>query len=530
MKKVVLTLVILLLLAVVGAASWFVTRSDRDASTADPTESTGSTGSSSPATDTPTTDSGDATEPPDPALAEFYSQELDWSACGDNECSTMTVPVDYDDPTGETIEINLVKVPAQDPEARVGSMVVNPGGPGAPGTQYAEQAEYAFGQPLRDSFDIVGFDPRGTGASSPVDCLSDDQIDEYIASDPDPDTTAEETEFADWVDTIGQGCVDNTGELINHVTTIETAEDMDVLRAALGDEKLTYFGASYGTKLGATYAELFPERVGRFVLDGAVDVSISSRQSSLEQAAGFEQALRAYVQDCVDNEPDCYLGDSVDGGLARIQGFLADVDAKPLSTGTDRDLAVGNAFYGIVAPLYNRDYWFMLTSALQDGFDGDGAALLQLSDLYTSRGPGGYTDNSVEAIYAINCLDDSWSVPPTAEAVDKELPDFQKASPTFGTVFAWGTTGCSGLQAKSTVDPITIDGAGADPIVVIGTTRDPATPMKWAEALSAQLDSGVLIKRDGDGHTGYNAGNQCVDTAVEDYMIKGDVPEDGLSC
>ena len=476
-----------------------------------------------------TTPEPSATAPPSRGLARYYSQELDWSSCqGDFLCATLTVPLDYRHPGGDTIDLALLKVPANDPDARIGSLVVNPGGPGAPGTQYAAQAAQVFGQPILDRYDVVGFDPRGTGGSDPVDCLSDAQLDDYIAMDPDPDTAAERSSYLGWVSTLGRGCVDRSGDLAAHVTTVEAARDMDVLRAALGESTMTYFGASYGTKLGATYADLFPDEVGRMVLDGAVDLSIGTRELALEQAGGFETALRAYVQNCVDETDSCFLGDSVEEGLQTISSFLAGVDAKPLPTGLGRDLQVGNAFYGIVAPLYNRDYWYILSAALKQGLAGDGSTLLQLSDLYTSRGTDGYTDNSSEAIYAISCLDDPYAIP--ASRVAANLPDFERASPTFGAVFAWGLTGCGGVQVTSSVKPRDVHAKGAAPIVVIGTTRDPATPMKWAEDLADQLDSGVLIRRDGDGHTGYHAGNDCVDGAVEGYLIDGTVPEDGLSC
>ena len=476
-----------------------------------------------------TTPEPSATAPPSRGLARYYSQELDWSSCqGDFLCATLTVPLDYRHPDGDTIDLALLKVPASDPDARIGSLVVNPGGPGAPGTQYAAQAAQVFGQPILDRYDVVGFDPRGTGGSDPVDCLSDAQLDDYIAMDPDPDTAAERSSYLGWVRTLGRGCVDRSGDLAAHVTTVEAARDMDVLRAALGESTMTYFGASYGTKLGATYADLFPDEVGRMVLDGAVDLSIGARELALEQAGGFETALRAYVQNCVDETDSCFLGDSVEEGLRTISSFLAGVDAKPLPTGLGRDLQVGNAFYGIVAPLYNRDYWYILSAALKQGLAGDGSTLLQLSDLYTSRGTDGYTDNSSEAIYAISCLDDPYAIP--ASRVAANLPDFERASPTFGAVFAWGLTGCGGVQVASSVKPRDVHAKGAAPIVVIGTTRDPATPMKWAEDLADQLDSGVLIRRDGDGHTGYHVGNDCVDGAVEGYLIDGTVPEDGLSC
>ena len=475
-----------------------------------------------------TTPQPGATDAPRPALAPYYEQQLDWESCrGQFLCATLTVPLDYRDAEGDTLDLALLKVPAADPDRRIGSLVVNPGGPGAPGTDYAAQASAVFREPLLATYDVVGFDPRGTGDSDPVDCLSDEELDQYVAEDPDPDTAAETTEYLGWVDAFGAGCAELSGDLAAHVTTVEAARDMDVLRAALGESTMTYFGASYGTKLGATYADLFPDEVGRLVLDGAVDLSIDSRQLSLEQAGGFETALRAYVEDCVGQD-ECFLGGSVDAGLDRIKGFLDEVDAEPLPTSSGRELRVGNAFYGVVLPLYNRDYWSILDQALTTAFDGDGSALLLLSDLYHSREGDRYTDNSTEALYAINCLDDPYAI--TAAEVPAQIPAFEEVSPTFGSVFAWGLTSCLGIEVEATERDRDIDAAGAAPIVVVGTTRDPATPYQWAVHLADQLESGVLVSRDGDGHTGYNSGNACVDAAVEDYLIDGTVPEDGLSC
>lgn len=481
-----------------------------------PTESTPS-GSSTPQGDLPPAPEG---------LESFYDQGLDWSECeGDFQCATLEVPLDYAEPDGETIELALLKVPAR--EQSQGAMVVNPGGPGAPGTDYAASASAVFRPALLDSFDIVGFDPRGTGESAPVDCLSDEDLDSYLAGDPDPDTPAEVAEFEESLDAFGSGCEEKSGDLVNHVSTVEAARDMDVLRQALGQPTLTYFGASYGTKLGATYAELFPDRVGRFVLDGAVDVSIDFRELSLEQAGGFQTALEAYVQNCIDTASSCFLGDTVDEGLQTISDLLDDIEEEPLPAG-DRDLQVGNAFYGIITPLYVRDYWFLLSTALRQALDGKGTALMQLADIYASRGPSGYTDNSSEAIFAINCLDDPESI--ELDEVEAEFPAFEEASKTFGEVFAWGLTGCGASRGKSTEKPLDIRGEGAAPILVVGTSRDPATPMKWAEALADQLESGVLLKRDGDGHTAYNSGNECIDTTIEDYLVVGDVPDDGTEC
>ncbi|MEQ6903110.1 alpha/beta hydrolase [Nocardioides sp. YIM 152588] len=460
-------------------------------------------------------------------LLPFYTQRLAWSGCGERECAELEVPIDYTDPTAGSVRIAVERAAATGD--RIGSMVVNPGGPGAPGTDVATNAEGYFGRPLLAAYDVVGFDPRGTGDSDPVDCLTDAELDAYVAEDPAPDTKAEERDFVAGLEDFWAGCQERSDELVGHVSTVEVARDMDVLRAALGEEQLTYFGYSYGTKLGATYAELFPDRVGRFVLDGAIDPTLSSRDGSLSQAAGFETALRAYVSDCVDGG-NCFLGNSVQEGLDTISGLLDDIDDRPLPTEGDRELSVGNAFYGVVFPLYYRELWSALDQGLSEALAGDGSTLLVLSDYYGSREPdGSYADNGLEVISVVNCLDDPEAIDPAD--VESQYPAFTEASPTFGEVFAWGLTGCSGIPFTATDEPdLVIDGAGAAPIVVIGTTRDPATPYEEAVALAEQLESGVLITRDGDGHTGYNKGNACVDGAVHAYLVDGEVPEDGLQC
>lgn len=518
MKKVVaLVVVVAMVFLAVGAGAVVIWNSVSDSS---------GSGSPDPGGNADRAEAPDAREAPSAQLQSFYDQEIDWEGCeGDRECATLEVPVDYADPGGATIDLALLRVPASG-DAQ-GSLVVNPGGPGAPGTDYAAAAGQVLRQPLLRAFDVVGFDPRGTGDSSPVDCLSDEELDAYLAGDPDPDDAAEEQQYAADVRAFGRGCA-AAGEVAAHVTTAEAARDMDVLRAALGESTLTYLGASYGTKLGATYAELFPDRVGRLVLDGAVDVSLDNRRLGLEQAEGFETALRAYVQNCVDTTESCFLGDSVDEGLATIEGLLADIEESPLPTSEDRDLAIGNAFYGIVAPLYNRDYWFILSAALGSALDGQGQALLELADLYSSRGAEGYTDNSTEANVTINCVDDPSSVP--FGKVREAYPAYEEASPTFGRIFAWSLTTCRGFTLRSSEEPLDIRGEGAAPILVTGTTRDPATPLVWAEALAEQLESGVLLRRDGDGHTAYNSGNECVDTAIEAYLLEGEVPADPTDC
>lgn len=465
-----------------------------------------------------------AQRPTAPGLARFYHQRIAWSACHDTyQCATLTVPLDYRHPSGRTLQLELEMLPARDQSTKVGPLLINPGGPGGSATDELSQTQWS--SRLRDAFDIVALNPRGTTGSSPVTCLTDAQTDSWVAESQDPDTPAEVATFEHWNQQLGDGC---DSALDAHVSTVEAARDMDVLRSALGKSKLDYLGFSYGTKLGATYADLFPHRVGRFVLDGAMDLRLSARQTALQQATGFQTALRSYVQHCVDGG-NCFLGDTVDAGLTRIKEFVAQVDAHPLSTSLGRTLYSGNAMYGILVTLYSRDSWTYLDKGLQQAFDGDGTTLLLLSDAMAGRGlSGGYSSNILQANYVINCLDDPWSIP--ISKVPGQLPAFERASPTFGASWAWLASVCDDFKPRATEQPPPIGARGAPPIVVVGTTRDPATPYRWAKALASELDSGVLVSRNGDGHTGYNTGNSCVNNAVEGYLVDGKVPANGLRC
>ncbi|QYJ03115.1 alpha/beta hydrolase [Nocardioides panacisoli] len=467
-------------------------------------------------------------------LAEFYEQEIAWESCGGGEwqCGDLTVPVDYADPDGETIDLALSRARASgSEEERVGSLVVNPGGPGAPGTDMVEGEQslnYYFRPELQAAYDIVGFDPRGTGESSPIDCLSDEQLDGYLAEDQTPDDPGEREEYFEASDAFWAGCEDNTGELLGHVSTSEVARDMDVLRSALAEEQLHYLGFSYGTRLGSYYAELFPENVGRFVLDSAVNPELDFIENSMSQAQGFARALQSYVQACVDGN-ECFLGDSVEEGLQRIDALLEQVDDDPLPTQQGRELEPGYAVLGLITPLYSEDNWPLLDQGLQQAFNGDGSTLLALADFYASREEGAYTDNSVEAIAVINCLDD----PSAIEQSETEdyIDQFREVSPTIGEMWAWGLSGCGGLPVEPAEEPLDgVTAAGAEPIVVIGTTKDPATPYEEAEALADQLESGVLLTREGDGHGGYTSGNDCIADAVHQLLVDGEAPADGTTC
>jgi pimeloyl-ACP methyl ester carboxylesterase len=464
-----------------------------------------------------------------PSLKHFYDQSLDWHTCDTNECAQLTVPLDYADPGGKTIKLAVLRSLATHRSERVGQLVVNPGGPGGSGVDYAAGGSFTFGAELARYFDIVGFDPRGVGKSTPLDCGDTKQTDAFVDFDPDPDTPAEVAGLDQVTHDFGEDCLEHSGDLARHMSTVEVAKDMDVLRAALGEHQLDYLGASYGTLIGATYAKLFPTHIRRMVLDGALDPKLTGEQVALGQARGFQTALDAYLANCVQSGK-CPLGDSVDAGAQRIRALLEQLDTHPLPTSSaGRDLTEGLARYGVILPLYLKQLWPTLTLALNQAINqGRGDALLALSDQYTARGAHGYTDNSMAALNAVSCLDYRDSVP--VDQIPSKFAEFDQASPTFGRLFVYGLSTCASWPVKSTAVPAPIHAAGAPPIVVVGTTRDPATPYAWARSLASQLDSGHLISRNGDGHTGFHMGNKCVDDAVDDYLVGGVVPKDNLSC
>ncbi|MET0766417.1 MAG: alpha/beta hydrolase, partial [Aeromicrobium sp.] len=425
-------------------------------------------------------------------LESFYQQDLDWAECGEAQCAWVTVPIDYAEPDGDTTRIRMALYPATGDATR--SIFVNPGGPGGSAIDFAGQMATSFGDGVREEADVVGVDPRGVGLSTPLECLSDSEFDAYAASDPDPDDPAEIRASRAGLAAMGQACLDNSGDLAAHVSTVEVARDMDVVRALLGRTTLDWFGASYGTELGSVYAELFPEKVGRMVLDGAVDPSLDNIESSFGQAIGFQRALTAYAEDCVASD-DCPIGDDAEAGIAKIADLLEQLDAEPLEGAGDRELTEGLAYFGIAVTLYDKETWPYLTQALTAAFDGDGSVLVALSDAYFQREADGYASNIGQVINAISCLDTPGGL--DVAAVEAQTPRFVAASPVFGRALAWSALGCADWPVESANPLPEIDAAGAPPIVVIGTTGDPATPYESAEALADQLESGVLLTREG---------------------------------
>ncbi|QRN81478.1 MAG: alpha/beta fold hydrolase [Nocardiopsis sp. BM-2018] len=478
----------------------------------------------------------------DGTRVDVAEQELLWEECDSglpgSECTVFEVPLDYEDPDGERIEIAVKRFPATGDDV-IGSLLVNPGGPGGSGFDFVDHAPYTVSEAVRESFDVVGFDPRGVGRSTPLTCLDAEEIDDYLGTDyGEADDLADlSPEGLDQIEAKSrafvEACEENDSELMRNIGTADVARDMDVLRGLLGDEQLTYLGASYGTHIGAQYAEQFPERVRALVLDGAVDPSQDQLSVSVQQATGFETALRSFVEDCL-TRPDCPLGspgDSVDQGIAVLDDFLADTAAEPLTSATDDDREVNRARaeLGVLAALYTENWWPRVREALTDAMEGgDGTGLLLLGDDLYGRGDLAEYENSTAALVAVNCSDSE--APREVEAYAEAAAEAAQESPMFGPMLAWGALTCAFWPEEAVAPLAELNAPGADPIMVVGTTRDSATPYAWSEALAAQLDSGFLVTRDGDGHTGYRMGDDCVDTMVDDYLLELAVPDDGMAC
>jgi len=465
--------------------------------------------------------SGDHEPPPGTqGLEPFYEQELKWSDCDEGECAQLEVPLDWEEPEGKTIEIAVNRVPAKGDTA--GSLIVNPGGPGGSGVDYAAAADQIVGESIRTNFDVVGFDPRGVGRSAPVDCVGDRELDEWMGRDPSPDDEAERAEAVDDATEFGQACKETTGELIGHVSTVDVAKDMDVLRSVLDDGKITYLGKSYGTLIGSTYADLFPDRVGRMVLDGVMPPDLTGQEGAIGQAKGFDTATRAWAKDCV--EGDCPLGSSEGEVIESVQAKLKELDAEPVKANGGLELTEGWASVGIAQAMYDEGLWSRLTDALVSLDEGDGGPLMDLGMTYAGRDPAGrYRSNIMEALPAVNCLDRGVDTDPQEWA--KVAEKVEAEAPIWGGFLAWESLSCATWPVEATGEAKKIDAQGADPILVVGTTRDPATPYVWAERLHEQLADSALITHEGDGHTAYMRQDDCVDEAVEEYWLTGTVPK-----
>ena len=413
---------------------------------------------------------------------------------------------------------------------RQGSLFINPGGPGGSGVQYVEgAAETAFAG-VQGSFDIIGFDPRGVGSSTPVTCAAANGVDPM--SDPGQASgDAPFEELAPQIETtfrqMEANCAADTkpAGLLDHVDTISVARDLDVLRALSGDQRLNYLGISYGTYLGAHYAELFPANTGHMVFDGAVDPSLSLGERAAGQAKGFETSLRTYVKQCQAGQagPSCPLTGSVDAGTQQIRDLIASADKTPLKTSDPNVTVDGGTITAVVRRLlYASEYWNVLTYALDQAITQQDGSSFQ-----TLYGPT-TTGVSAPTFYAVNCLD----IPVQGDMTswEKEYQQILQSSPTFGASLSNQDARCQAWGHNGTRKPAPVHAKGAAPILVVGTTGDPATPYAWSKALAEQLDSGQLLTWEGDGHTAYGRSGACVRRAIDGYLIGGTMPKPGATC
>ena len=446
---------------------------------------------------------------------------IKWKQCtpGDIDttmCATFKVPYDYDDPSIGQFSLKLVKHPASKPKQRVGSMLVNPGGPGFGGSFLAEDPTLYFGGDLVDSFDIIGWDPRGTGASTPaVDCI--DNYDSFFTVDPTPQNAAEKKALVDATRLFTEECEKNSGEILPYVSTNNTVRDMDSIRAALGEDKITYFGFSYGSELGATWLTMFPTTVRAAVLDGATDPNADYMQGGLDQAKGFEDQFTMFLKQC-SKEVSCLFHNKGDAEGA-YEKLIEELDVRPLTVNSKRaPVNQAVAFTAIAQAMYSSTMWSELEKALADAQKGDGSGLLSLNDQYYQRKDDGTYGNELEAFNSILCLDDPG--PATVEETDSYLPKFEAVAPRLAHGFTGGY-GCVFWKAKP--DPrITITGKGAGPVIVIGTTGDAATPLESSRRMATALEDGRLIVVTANRHTGYGE-NDCVTTAVNKYLLTASV-------
>ncbi|MFD5461664.1 alpha/beta hydrolase [Kitasatospora sp. NPDC127059] len=467
-----------------------------------------------------------------PALRAYYDQRLDWVPCdgaadpGDDQdetaprCATLKAPLDYADPGGRSIDVPVAKIPATDPAHRIGPLLINPGGPGISGVSMARRWQ---GSPLNERFDLVGFDPRAAGGTLPVHCLDDRTREQWTSTD-DP--------AYDRGRILAHACEAKYADVLPRLGTRDTARDLDVLRSALGERKLDFFGLSYGTYLGALYAEEFPDRTGRLVLDGAVERSTDLMHLNGEQAVATEAAFRAFAAGCATEDDGCPLGSDPAAAPERLATFLDGLKDHPLPARDGRTVTAALAWTGVTDSLADgRRNWPRLRAALDPALDrGEGDELLKLADATTGRDEDGHYDSAADAYAAIHCADAPLA--PTDTDLRAALADLAARAPLISrhdTRVTLLDPDCRPWPYRSTERPHTVTAPGSAPILVIGGTEDPVTPYPWAQRMAAGLQHGVLLTRDGDGHMSWDRSG-CVRDAVLAFLVDGALPAAGAHC
>ncbi|MHB1090273.1 MAG: alpha/beta hydrolase [Ilumatobacteraceae bacterium] len=466
---------------------------------------------------------------PDDTTPQFVPQAIEWKPCSDEattsnvSCGFIEVPFDYGNPDQGSFVLFVKRRAAADATLRIGSLLVNPGGPGFGGSSLADDAEYYFSSTLLKYFDIIAWDPRGTGKSSPaVDCV--DQYDQYFGLDSPPDTPEEKQALIDAGAAFDNKCEEGSGSILPYISTRSSATDINTIREALGEDKISYFGFSYGSELGATWATLFPNTVRAAVLDGSVDPNSTALEEGISQATGFEQQLNAFLANCAKT-PSCAFYNRGYPDVA-LDDLLVAINAAPLVVSADRTpVTKGVMFTAIAQAMYSDSLWPQLDSALTLAQKGDGSGLLTLYDNYFQRKPDGTYGNELEAFVAISCLDDPGEA--SIEEIDASVKIFTDAAPRLGANFAYGYV-CTNWPVAQ-VPKVKVTGNDAGPIVVIGTTGDPATPLEGTRNMAKALERGVLLIVEAQQHTGYGT-NACIVDAVDAYLIKLTVPKNEMVC
>ncbi len=482
-------------------------------------------------------------------LERFYSQPLEWGECAPYatsedaesvfgstalQCARLTVPLDYAEPDGETITVGLLRSRAGESEQRIGSLVINPGGPGASGMVAAASiAGQVSGTEIGQKFDLVGFDPRGVGASEPqVECLTDAERDADRASDSETDGSAagvraqeaEEKEFA-------ERCTkrtDHGARMLAAIGTRDVVKDMDVLRSALGDEKLTYAGYSYGTRIGYTYAEAFPRNVRALVLDGALDPEQDLVESLVAQGEGFGVAFDEFTSWCV-RQQDCALGTGKAEATKAYQDLVQPLIEDPVDAGDGRPLSYEDATTGTIQALYSQQFWGQLNSGLNELREGRGATLMALADMYNQRGSDGEYASTQDAFTAIRCVDDP-RVTDKAKILEAQRR-YSEAAPFLddGRPDGAALDACAFWPVPNTSQPHLPNVDGVPPALVISTTNDPATPYEAGVNLAKAM-GGALLTYEGTQHTVFLQGVSCVDEVATDYLVDGALPAGDTRC
>jgi pimeloyl-ACP methyl ester carboxylesterase len=486
--------------------------------------------STTPAPDTAATVpgiTGTTTEAaPTSSLPPFEPGTIEWEPLNDAiDVGTLDVPVDYADPTGAQFELFLTRYNALDQANKIGTLLVNPGGPGFGGSEMALTAASRFDRALRERFDIVGWDPRGTGESDPaVDCI-DDYDTYFTAVDNTPADAAAKQALVGLAEQFAAGCTERSGDILQHVGTNSSARDIDTIRRSLGEDQISFFGFSYGSELGGVWATMFPHTVRAAVFDGAADPSAPAEQSTLQQIAGFQASLDRFLAECSADEA-CPFHNGGDAESA-FDALMASLDVAPIVGAPDRppvnrDVATG----AVVLAMYSDSFWPSLATSLAAAQAGDGSGLMALWDNYYRRQPDATWGNQLEAFQAITCADSAERL--TVEASDARIAAQHAAGPRIVAADEAGSYTCTFFPAAvDPISPITAEGTG--PIVVIGTTGDPSTPLESTQAMADALADGRLVVVDANQHTGYGV-NRCVVDAVNAYLIDLAPPDDGTRC